>query len=161
MLERTPTACRLDVEGVVTVVDPLGWLFAILSVVAQLASPGAPLQDAAGMPPPLETALREDLATRLSAGEGEVNIASYRHVTWPDGCLGAYEPGTVCAQVAVDGFVAILLGPDGARYRYHGSGDGFIAVSFIEDAEIGDPLSPQVAGGLDVSPIRVAPENRP
>jgi hypothetical protein len=70
--------------------------------------------------------MREDLAGRLKLPLGRVSVASYRDVTWPDGCLGVSKPGDVCAQALVPGFLA-RLEADGKQYEYHGAGGSFVA----------------------------------
>jgi hypothetical protein len=85
--------------------------------------------------------MRQDLARRLSAPVDKVELVSYRKVTWPDGCLGVYKPDTVCTQALVDGFLALLAGPDGKTYHYHGGPAGdFVAASFEPNARIGEPI---------------------
>jgi hypothetical protein len=37
---------------------------------------------------------------------------------WPDACLGAARPGTVCAQVITPGF-RIILEHEDQSYEYH------------------------------------------
>lgn len=84
--------------------------------------------------------MRQDLARRLSVPVDKIQLVSYRKVTWPDGCLGVYKPDTVCTQALVDGFLALLAGPDGKTYRYHGGPAGdFVAAAFEPTARIGDP----------------------
>ncbi len=88
----------------------------------------------------VQQAMRQDLAARLGVDPGSVQVASFRLVTWRDGCLGVHRPGEACTQALVDGFLAELAGPDGRLYRYHGAGSHFIAASFETDATISDPL---------------------
>jgi len=70
--------------------------------------------------------MREDLANRLRVPLTRVSVASYREVTWPDGCLGVSKPGGVCTQALVPGFLA-WLEADGKQYEYHGAGNAFVA----------------------------------
>lgn len=87
----------------------------------------------------LQLALRKDLAQRLSLPLAEVSLGAYRAVTWPDGCLGVYDPGTVCSQALVEGWSGKLLA-GGKEYVYHGAAGGrFIAASFRPGAEIREP----------------------
>lgn len=88
--------------------------------------------------------LREDLAQRLQVAVEEIGMVSYGLVTWPDGCLGVYQPSAICSQALVDGSLAILSGPDGKEYRYHANDQGsFVAASFETGARIGDALPRQ------------------
>lgn len=88
----------------------------------------------------IQKRMREDLANRTGASMGKVSLYSYREVTWPNGCLGVEQPGAVCTQALVDGFFATLSDGSGAKYRYHGAGDRFIAASFEQGAQLTDPL---------------------
>jgi hypothetical protein len=84
-------------------------------------------------------ALRADLSERLRLEADAIALAQFEHVTWSDGCLGVYLLGTICAQSLQPGFLAVLT--DGAAfYRYHGSGNAFIATDFVAGATIGDPV---------------------
>jgi hypothetical protein len=87
--------------------------------------------------------MRDDLARRTGVAVERISVASFRQVTWPDGCLGVNRPGAVCTQALVDGFLATLaVGESGSEYRYHGTGDQFIAASFEKGASLSDPLPP-------------------
>jgi hypothetical protein len=88
--------------------------------------------DTASSPAPsAEQQLRADLAARLGVDIADVSVKSYQDVTWPDGCLGVINPAALCVQGLTDGYLAVLSGPDGTEYRYHGGGqDHFIAVDF-------------------------------
>lgn len=88
----------------------------------------------------VQALMRVDLAQRLNVPGDSVGIASYREVTWPNGCIGVERPGAVCSQALTDGFLAILRAPDGTLYRYHGIDTRFIAVSFVSGATIGEPM---------------------
>ncbi len=91
-----------------------------------------------------EQLLRDDLALRLNVAVAEIEVVSYRLVAWPDGCVGVYRQEAVCAQALVEGFLALLRGPDGKEYRYHGGPTGgFIAASFEPNARIAEPLPRQ------------------
>ncbi|MCK9517566.1 MAG: hypothetical protein M0R74_00855 [Dehalococcoidia bacterium] len=86
----------------------------------------------------LQERLREDLAGRLKLDIAEVSVSTFRWVTWPDGCLGVEEPGKMCTQALVDGWLAKLTA-GGKVYDYHGAGEGeagseWIAASFQPDA---------------------------
>jgi hypothetical protein len=87
----------------------------------------------------IELAMRQDLARRLVAPLTSISVVSYRLVDWPDGCLGVQRPGQVCAQVVAPGFLALLRDGMGNLYRYHGTGDAFIAATFETGARITIP----------------------
>ena len=95
--------------------------------------PGLPLID-------LQRAMRQDLARRLNVDLQSISIIGYEQVTWPDSCLGIQRPGTVCAQVLVPGFLALLADHTGAGYRYHGAADAFTAASFESGAHLSEPI---------------------
>ena len=61
---------------------------------------------------------RRDLAAQLSVEVESVTVVSSDPEQWPDACLGAAKPGTVCAQVITPGF-KIVLEADGTEYEYH------------------------------------------
>ena len=71
-----------------------------------------------GDPADLRTVLLKDLAARLGISVGEIDVVTFCTVTWPDGSIGAATPGRLYTQAR------------GKTYRYHGTADGFIAVSF-------------------------------
>lgn len=87
----------------------------------------------------VQEAMRKDLAQRLGQPLDQVSLRTFREVTWPDGCIGISRPGQLCTQALVDGFLAILAGPDGKEYRYHGVRDNFVAASFA-GGTITEPL---------------------
>jgi len=89
---------------------------------ATLAGFGA----AATPPAGIEAALRAHLAARLRVDAAAISLLSFEPVAWPDACLGVSAPGRVCAQVITPGWVAILRGPDGHDYRYHGTAGRFV-----------------------------------
>jgi len=97
-------------------------------------------------PPPgivdVQRRMREDLARRTGAAVESLSVTAFRPVTWPNGCLGVNQPGTVCTQALVEGFLATLSDASGTAYRYHGTGDRFIAASFERGATLADPLPP-------------------
>lgn len=74
--------------------------------------------------------LREDLARRLGVDAEDISVASFRGVTWPDGCLGVINPAALCLAEPAEGFLAFLTAPDGKEYRYHGGNDTFVATDF-------------------------------
>lgn len=112
-----------------------------LAGVKQLDKSGAssPVHDAAV----LQQRMRDDLAARLGVPVGQVSVASYREVTWPDGCIGVHKPGSVCTAVMTPGFAASLTAPDASGnrlvYRYHGAGDAFTAVTFLQGVTVDMP----------------------
>jgi len=61
---------------------------------------------------------RRDLASALGIDVDAIVVVSAEAVAWPDACLGAAEPGTVCAQVITPGF-KIVLKSGGEQYEYH------------------------------------------
>ena len=86
--------------------------------------------------------MREDLAAHLAVPPSSLTLESFREVTWANGCLGIGQPGQVCSQMLVPGFLAIWRDAAGAAYRYHGSGDRFVAASLVPGATLSDPFPP-------------------
>lgn len=74
-----------------------------------------------------EVALRDALAARLGVPAADVTFVRLEQVTWPDSCLGLAPAGRVCAQAQVEGWLAVLRGPDGREYRYRGTDRYFVA----------------------------------
>ena len=101
---------------------------------AASVSPAPPQAAPAGGAAPLQVAdptaaapeLSAHLAGRLSVDPGAITVISIEPVTWPNGCLGLESAGQVCSQARVDGWLAILLGPDGREYRYRGAATYFL-----------------------------------
>jgi hypothetical protein len=90
--------------------------------------------------PDLEQRMREDLAQRLAVAPSSLRLVSFRPVTWATGCIGVNRPGQVCSQMLAPGFLAIWTDANGATYRYHGSGEAFIAASFEPGATLSNPF---------------------
>lgn len=97
-------------------------------------------QPTASPSPDLERRMREDLAGRLGVAPAALSLDSFRKVTWASGCLGITRPGQVCSQMLVPGFLAIWRDASGNTYRYHGSGESFIAASFEPGATLSEPF---------------------
>ncbi len=85
----------------------------------------------------------EDLAEQLGVDVETLSVASFKNVTWPDGCMGVYYKDALCSMALVEGFRAVLVDADGNGYLYHGGNGEFIAVSFIDPDEIrvGEPVT--------------------
>ena len=61
---------------------------------------------------------RRELARRENVPPGQIQTVDIQHETWPDGCLGAAQPGELCSQALVPGF-RVLLKLAGRVYEYH------------------------------------------
>jgi len=83
-----------------------------------LAPTGATCTDAASCQERATEIARRDLASALGVEIDAVVVVSTEAMDWPDACLGAAEPGTVCAQVITPGF-KIVLENGGSEYEYH------------------------------------------
>jgi len=121
-------------------------LVAALALLAGCSSGEGPGGETATAGHGRETSPTPGLA-RLSGEEGQVDAqavatgigallglpaASVRVIhleprTWPDGCLGLAEPGQVCTQALIDGWLAIARLPDGAEVRFRGGAGRVIA----------------------------------
>ena len=51
---------------------------------------------------------RRELARRENTPAGNIQTVDVTHETWPDGCLGAAQPGQLCSQATVPGFRVLL-----------------------------------------------------
>jgi hypothetical protein len=94
----------------------------------------------------LQRELREDLARRLGIDVDRAGIASFRFVTWPDGCLGLVRIDATCLAAITEGYLAFLTDDEGRAYRYHGGGDTFVAADF-EPGVVG-VQEPLAEGGI-------------
>ena len=104
------------------------------------ASPGStvspappPVQPSGGAAPLLiqdqsaaGTELASHLAERLSVDPSQITVVSIEPAIWPNGCLGLESSSQVCSQALVEGWLAILIGPDGREYRYRGTDAYFL-----------------------------------
>jgi hypothetical protein len=70
---------------------------------------------------PFITMATEDLAGRLSVGEGEIEVLEAIAVVWPNAALGCPQPGMDYRQVPMDGTL-IRLQAEGEVYEYHSGG---------------------------------------
>lgn len=64
----------------------------------------------------------DDLAERVGASPGDIEVVSAEEVTWPDGSLGCPEPGMSYTQALVEGSKAVLRYEDRV-YVYHAGDD--------------------------------------
>ncbi len=71
--------------------------------------------------------LTAHLASRLDVDPTTITFVSIEPATWPNGCLGLETASQVCSQALVEGWLAILVGPDGREYRYRGADTYFLA----------------------------------
>ena len=82
------------------------------------AAPTSTCTDAESCQQQVTEIARRDLASALGVDVDAIVVVSTEAVDWPDACLGAAEPGTVCAQVITPGF-KIVLKSGGEQYEYH------------------------------------------
>lgn len=71
---------------------------------------------------PLIQMAKADLAKRLGAPEGEIEVLEARAVVWPDAGLGCPQPGMSYIQIPFDGGL-IVLEVAGQEYNYHSGGN--------------------------------------
>ena len=64
----------------------------------------------------------DDLAERVGVEPGQVQVAEYRAVTWPDGAVGCPEEGMAYTQALVDGYLLVLQA-EGTEFSYHSAGE--------------------------------------
>lgn len=57
---------------------------------------------------PAIEAARQALAARFNQPASAFTLTTSEEVTWPDGCLGVYEPNTECTQMLVPGYRLIF-----------------------------------------------------
>jgi len=75
--------------------------------------------------PPAQRAAVQALAAALGLSVDQIKLVSIEAVDWPDACLGIAQPGIVCAQVVMPGFI-IVLEAQGRQYEYHTNADGSV-----------------------------------
>ena len=68
--------------------------------------------------------IRNDLATRLDAGDANITVIIAEAVTWNDGSLGCPQPGRLYTQAIVPGY-RVVLELAGQRYTYHADAGGY------------------------------------
>lgn len=78
--------------------------------------------DAATLPPAAREA-QQQLARHLEIEPQSVSVLSVEATDWPDSCLGAEQPGEMCAAVITPGF-KIVLDANGQKYVLHTNADG-------------------------------------
>ena len=76
------------------------------------------------VPEELLNAIKQDLVTRLSAGNANISVIVAESVTWNDGSLGCPEPGRMYTQAIVPGY-RVVLELAGQRYSYHADSAGY------------------------------------
>lgn len=102
------------------------------------SAPAAPPGEQAAVTPPLaaspggashldEGVILAEIATVVRAAPGDLDLLSLVAVTWPDGCLGLAEPGQVCSQALVAGWLATVKMPDGTERRFRGGAGRVVA----------------------------------
>ncbi len=107
--------------------------------VVRLEEPSAPPSNTSGLPAPVAQRLLQVAARELRLPMGQLQIAEAKTATW-DGCLGVYGPDTVCTQIALNGWQAILT--NGSRsWVYHLNQDGSQIVHNAAAREGGDRLN--------------------
>ena len=65
----------------------------------------------------------QDLAAKLGAKPGDIDVLEARYVTWPDSSLGCPQPDMGYLQALTEGLL-IVLRNRGASYHYHGRSEG-------------------------------------
>jgi hypothetical protein len=75
------------------------------------------------VPADLLARMKQDLATRLSAGSAHIAVVVAESVIWNDGALGCPQPGQYYTQAPVPGY-RVVLELAGQRYAYHADADG-------------------------------------
>lgn len=73
--------------------------------------------------PPAALEVQQQLARQLAIDPQSVSVLSVEATNWPDSCLGAEQPGEMCAAVITPGF-KITLDADGQDYVLHTNEDG-------------------------------------
>jgi len=72
---------------------------------------------------PAQRAAITALSANLGLPADKITLVSTEAVDWPDGCLGVYEEGLVCAEVITPGF-RVILEANGKQVEYRTNEDG-------------------------------------
>jgi hypothetical protein len=81
-----------------------------------------PEPNAAALPPEVSEKLLGAIAKQARVSISSLRVAESKVATW-DGCMGIYEPGRACIQIAISGWRVIVAG-DKQSWVYHVSTDG-------------------------------------
>ncbi len=74
----------------------------------------------------LDASLAAAVAQHLGVNVSAVKVVSIEHMVWPNGCLGLETADRVCSQALVEGWLAVVRGPDGKEHRYRGTDTYFL-----------------------------------
>lgn len=66
---------------------------------------------------------KQDLAGRVDAESGTIEVVRAERITWPDGSLGCPRPGMLYTQALVRGYFIQLRAGD-RHWNYHGGRGG-------------------------------------
>lgn len=107
----------------------------------EMPEPGRP-----GAPDSLELnglikAITADLSVFTGLAPDEIAFVSATPVSWPDGGLGCPPPGTIYAELQVEGLL-VKMAADGQSYSYHTEG-----MSRFVNCRDGRPVSSGSVGG--------------
>lgn len=73
-------------------------------------------------PPAVEIA-RQHAAQELGVDAGTIEVLSFEQRDWPDGCLGAPQPGEACTQAITTGW-QVMLQANGQTYEVRTNQEG-------------------------------------
>ena len=68
-------------------------------------------------------AAKSALAEQIHLSVDAIQLVDIQNVQWPDGCLGAQQPGIMCAMHVVDGY-KIMLSANDQTYEIRTNLDG-------------------------------------
>lgn len=80
-----------------------------------------------GATPLDEIAIVAAIAVTAGLTPKDIEIVRTEAATWPDGCLGLAQPGQVCSQALVAGWLVVVRLPDGIEARFRTGGGRVIA----------------------------------
>lgn len=102
---------------------------------------------------PLVDMAKQDLATRLSIAEDEIDLIEAKAVVWPDSSLGCPQPGMQYLQVPEDGAFVILQAEE-LNYEYHTGGSRGL---FLCEQTLQDKTPPPQIDLFNLTPSRTDP----
>lgn len=115
------------------------------------------LQDSSSAAPDQE-AFRRAVALELGLPPAQVEFVSIEPATWPDACLGAPEPGEICAQMVTPGY-RLVVEAAGEHHTFHADATGDqirVAPLPAQDSALIEKLRELVATQLGIDTTAVA-----
>lgn len=136
-------------NGLIVLVVCIAWLAACAAPTPPTPSATQAPQPTAPAPTPSKTsgdqlppflpAVQQFAAQKYGASADELKIMNIQPVDWPDSCLGAAQPGEICAQVVTPGYL-LTVEIKGKTYELHTDSGKFVRLA--NPAPVGGESNP-------------------